>query len=129
MKKTFWSCERIYILLFVVIVVGALWISSMKGDVKSSNARIAEENLSNNAEIFAAYFDSKIESSLNHLRQLGKEANIAINQNSDSVQELLKGYKPLFSSLSILTVQGAQEYGDRMTSMKRQQSCLQCRLN
>lgn len=115
MKKTFWSCERIYILLFVVIVVGALWISSMKGDVKSSNARIAEENLSNNAEIFAAYFDSKIESSLNHLRQLGKEANIAINQNSDSVQELLKGYKPLFSSLSILTVQGAQEYGDRIT--------------
>lgn len=115
MKKTFWSCGKIYLLLIAVLVVGGMWISSMSGDVKKSNARIAEENLSGNAEIFVAYFDDMIENSLNHLRQLGKEVNVSINQDFDATKELLKGYKPLFSSLSILTVQGAQEYGDRIT--------------
>lgn len=114
MKKTFWSCGKIYLLLIVVLVVGGLWISSMKGDVRKSSARIAEENLSSNAEIFVAYFDNMIENSTNHLQQLGKEVNVSVNRDSDATKELLKGYKSLFSSLSILTVQGAQEYGDRI---------------
>lgn len=125
MKKAFWSYEKIYILLVAVLLIGALCFSSMRGDVKQSTTRIAEENLASNAEIFAAYFDDMIEGSLNQLKQLGKAVNVSIYEDTSATRELLKGYRPLFSSLSILTVQGTQEYGDHITLKLDQAGMLQ----
>lgn len=125
MKQTFWSCGKIYVMLFITAIISMLAISSFYRDVSGSAGDIAEKNLSGNAEIFTAYFDDHIQNSLTQLKQLAKAIDVSMYQDSTMTKELLKDYKGLFSSLSVLTVNGAQEYGDRVTLKLDQDNMLE----
>lgn len=76
---------------------------------------IAESNLINDATVFTSYIDDTIQNRLGHLEQLAKTMDRVLDDDEEMAKEMLRDYKNLFSSLTILTTDGAQEYGDHIT--------------
>lgn len=115
MKKMFWEHAKRYTAIAFTVLFTIIAISRFCDDVGGNALKTEQENLKNDASMFASYVDDTIESRLDHLRQLAKTIDVAIYQDSDFTKESLKDYKGLFSSLSVLTTSGAKEYGDHIT--------------
>lgn len=115
MKKMFWEHAKRYAAIAFTVLFTIIAINRFYNDVGGNALKAEQENLKNDAAMFASYVDDTIESRLDHLRQLAKTIDVAIYQDSDFTKQCLKDYKGLFSSLSVLTTSGAKEYGDHIT--------------
>lgn len=115
MREMFWVYLKRYMALGATVLVTILAITTLYHNIGGDAVNIARDNMIEDSNVFSAYVDDTIEGRLDHLRQLAKTIDISVYQNSDEVKEALRNYKGLFSSLTILTINGAKEYGDHIT--------------
>lgn len=110
-----WEYIRRFVVLFAISLFTLLAVMAFWKDVGGNALDIAENNLINDATIFTAYIDDTIQNRLGHLEQLSKTVDRVLDEDEDMAKEMLRDYKNLFSSLTILSTDGAKEYGDHIT--------------
>lgn len=110
-----WEYIRRFVALFAITLFTLLSVMVFWKDIGGNALSIAESNLVNDATVFTSYIDDTIQNRLSHLEQLSKTMDRILENDEEMVKEMLRDYKNLFSSLTILSTDGAKEYGDHIT--------------
>jgi len=110
-----WDYIRRFVVLFAIVLFALLSVMVFWKDIGGNALDIAEGNLVNDATVFTSYIDDTIENRLGHLEQLAKTMDRILEKDEEMAKEMLRDYKTLFSSLTILATDGAKEYGDHIT--------------
>lgn len=119
MKKRFWDYGKYYIMILIAVIFSIVTVVGIRGDVNTSAADVAANNLHDDARMFASHFDDMLAQDFSHLRQLSKrlaEVSQSENevQNANGIQRAIEDYKSIFHSLEVVDKDGNREYGDEI---------------
>ena len=113
MKKILKCTFRDLIILICILIFSAFVLMAAVGDALDGSAKITQNDLTNNAEMYSQQLDSLITDKMDYARQLAINfAKVGLNNTADknTINQIMTTQKDVYDSISVLNMNGGTIY-------------------
>ena len=117
MKKILKCTFRDLIILICILIFSVFVLMAAIGDALDGSAKITQNDLTNNAEMYSQQLDRLITDRMDYARQLAINfAKVGLNNTVDknTINQIMTTQKDVYDSISVLNMNGGTIYGDAL---------------